>query len=447
MGNRDALLERQILAACMEDKSYLTDALSVLDGTEFEVSFHAYLFNILKSKWEKHRELPGIEFLCFKVERDYEDEAKKDAALRQLLEIAETEINSSKSLLEEVKEYKRHVVGVEAADQMLEALDTGDDDAMVGIFDEARRKISSMDATSELSDWYTKAQERVRSYTERANSDRVFAFETPLPTLNRLFPGGLPLHKTIGVLAPTNVGKSSFLAAMGWKALCDTPDAVVLHVSSEDTEEEVSIRYDSMYTGIDRKRFLRGLNNEEAKRYTTLFSQASERLSRLRIATVEKGHPVTAIEGLIRKVRDEFEEGPILVLYDSLFDSTMPGGKYKAGEKRHEVRAVHENIFNLAKSDAYGPIAMVYSWQTNKAGIGKALRVEHMAEGYDAARIPDAVVGLNEGVSDPSSPTKNIVANVVRTRFSGGKLAKMFVEADLRVCAFTEIGSDVPEDE
>ena len=125
----------------------------------------------------------------------------------------------------------------------------------------------------------------------------------------------------------------------------------------------------------------------------------------------------------------------------------------RSGKKAPKLQAcapyslVSTNIFNLAKSDAYGPIAMVYSWQTNKAGIGKALRVEHMAEGYDAARIPDAVVGLNEGVSDPSSPTKNIVANVVRTRFSGGKLAKMFVEADLRVCAFTEIGSDVPEDE
>jgi len=82
-------------------------------------------------------------------------------------------------------------------------------------------------------------------YTEEANDERI---ETPWQVINDMTNGGLPKKKLGIVMAPTGIGKSWFLSAIGAHAL--KQGKTVLHYTLELDDTYVAQRYDAIITGI-----------------------------------------------------------------------------------------------------------------------------------------------------------------------------------------------------
>jgi len=82
-------------------------------------------------------------------------------------------------------------------------------------------------------------------YTEEANDEKI---ETPWQVINDMTSGGLPKKKLGIVMAPTGIGKSWFLAAIGAHAL--KMGKTVLHYTLELDDTYVAQRYDAIITGI-----------------------------------------------------------------------------------------------------------------------------------------------------------------------------------------------------
>lgn len=82
-------------------------------------------------------------------------------------------------------------------------------------------------------------------YTEEGLDEKI---ETPWQVINDATSGGLPKKKLGIVMAPTGIGKSWFLAALGAHAL--KMGKTVLHYTLELDDVYVGQRYDSILTGI-----------------------------------------------------------------------------------------------------------------------------------------------------------------------------------------------------
>lgn len=193
--------------------------------------------------------------------------------------------------------------------------------------------------------------------------------------------GGLGRGEIGIVVAPTGVGKSHWLVAMGSEALRRGKN--VLHYTFELTETAVGIRYDSNLCKIPS-------SNVYENKEKVLKTYSEKDLGRLIIKQYPTGAAsvVTIRNHLEKLAMKDFVPSIIVIDYADIMRSTRTYDSL-----RHELKLVYEELRNLAM-EMNIPI-WTASQANREASKADIVGLENMSEAYGKAMVADVVVSLS----------------------------------------------------
>jgi hypothetical protein len=193
--------------------------------------------------------------------------------------------------------------------------------------------------------------------------------------------GGLGRGEIGIVVAPTGVGKSHWLVAMGSEALRRGKN--VLHYTFELTETAVGIRYDSNLCKIPS-------SNVYENKEKVLKTYSEKDLGRLIIKQYPTGTAsvVTIRNHLEKLAMKDFVPSIIVIDYADIMRSTRTYDSL-----RHELKLVYEELRNLAM-EMNIPI-WTASQANREASKADIVGLENMSEAYGKAMVADVVVSLS----------------------------------------------------
>ena len=218
--------------------------------------------------------------------------------------------------------------------------------------------------------------------------------------------GGLGRGELGVVVAPTGVGKSHWLVAMGAEAL--KRGKTVVHYTFELSETQVGKRYDANLTNIPCSDLID--NKEKVKQYY----KENEDFGNLII----KYYPTrTASVMTLRNHLDKLKMAghwPSLVIIDYA-DVMRSSKQYDA--LRHELMLIYEELRQL--SGDFG-IPIWTASQSNKAGAGSDIvGLENMGEAYGKAQVSDFVIGISRKPEEKAAGVARIFVAKNRAGMDG----------------------------
>jgi replicative DNA helicase len=217
---------------------------------------------------------------------------------------------------------------------------------------------------------------------------------TGMPKLDAkdILDGGLGRGEIGVVTAPTGVGKSHYLVAMGAEALRRGKD--VVHYTFELRETVVGRRYDANLTQIDSKELISN------KQKVLDFYEDNKDLGRLIIKEYTTGAAsvITLRNHLQKCMLQGFIPSMIVIDYADIMRSTRA---YDA--VRHELKLVYEELRNLAM-EMNIPI-WTASQANREAAKSEIVGLENMSEAYGKAMVADVVISLSRKPEEKSSGT------------------------------------------
>jgi replicative DNA helicase len=201
-----------------------------------------------------------------------------------------------------------------------------------------------------------------------------------------IFRGGLGRGELGVVVAPTGVGKSHWLTAMGAHALKMGKN--VVHYTFELTETAVGLRYDSNLCGIPSNE-VPDMKEDVLNTYKTMD------LGRLIIKEYPTGTAtVQMIRNHIEKLSLKgFIPSLIVIDYADIMRSSRTFDSL-----RHELKLVYEELRNLAM-ELNLPI-WTASQANREASGAEVVGLENMSEAYGKAMVADVVVSISRKPSE-----------------------------------------------
>jgi replicative DNA helicase len=435
----DVELEKDIVAASLRSKKFLATSAPLLERQHFSSPTLAWIWSVIKGSYLKHREVPSATLFFARLDREADDD-ERDHVEDVLLGLLGRRVTSPRSALDEVRRFIKLTAARRAADDVMDGIDDGDLDAVETAIEGSSAELRRASVLSTPQSWTAGAKARLKKYESYGKPGGRVTFKTMSETLNhRVLPmGGLPAGKLAEVLATTNVGKTNFLTDMGFNALTRSA-AVVLHITTEDTQTDVETRYDARISGIGRTKLECGqLTRKEKKQFIKSFERFPHIQDNLFVHALPKGHKVTMVGPLLDNVRDQHPRKPVLLVYDSPYHAQ---GIRQTRERRHELREVFEYIDNQVKDESNGETRMA-CWVAHhgrRKDAGRVPTAESGAESYDIERIVDFMCGLRDGEDLLSATEKVIELHITKNRIGPIKRAVVYMKADLGTCTFREV--------
>jgi KaiC/GvpD/RAD55 family RecA-like ATPase len=201
--------------------------------------------------------------------------------------------------------------------------------------------------------------------------------------------GGLGRGELGVVVAPTGVGKSHFLVAIGASAI--NVGKNVLHYTFELSETAVGRRYDSNLTKID-------INELMTSKQEVLDCYENEEHGRLIIKEYPTGYAsVLTIRNHIEKLSLKgFKPNLLVIDYADIMRSSK-----SYDSLRHELKLVYEELRNLAMEM---DIPIWTASQANRdASNSDIVGLENMSEAYGKAMVSDVVISLSRKAEEKAA--------------------------------------------
>ena len=438
MSTLDIEFEKDVLAASIRDVAFVRTALPVLRRHDFSTKVHAWIWEVIRETYESARELPTGRLFGVRLDRDWGTEEEREFAETVLLGIWRREVQGVRTALEEIRRFVRLAAIRRAAGDALEGLDEDDLETAERALVTGAEETRGAALLSEPQVWAESAEDRLRKYRGGDDASVRISFRTPLPSLDRMTNGGMRPGRVGLIVASTNVGKTSFSVDLGFTALFHS-GAVVVHVTTEETEEECAARYDARFTGIDRSKFLGGdLSEDDRVLFREKFSRRKEITRRLFVAEVPPNSKIGAARVVIERARELFPDLPILCVLDSM-------DHLRSDRKMESFRLDASNVAWTIKGWTLDPtLAPLGLWTTVAApaksgGKGKAPDAEDTSESKDKAKIADLILALKEGEAlDDGTGARAIEAIVTKNRLGAVKYRRIYAVARLGICKFEE---------
>lgn len=437
MSTLDIEFEKDVLSACLKDAAFVRTALPALRRYDFSTKVHAWIWEIVRTTYESARELPTGRLFGVRLDADYSTEEEREFAETVLLGIWRREVEAPRTALEEVRRFVRLAAIRRAAGDALEGLDEGDLETAERALLTGAEETRGAALLSEPAVWAEAAEDRLRRYSGADDESIRITFRTPLPSLDRMTNGGMRPGRVGLIVASTNVGKTSFSVDLGYTALFFA-GAVVVHITTEETEEECSARYDARFTGIDRGKFLGGeLTEDDRALFREKFSRRKEITRRLFVAEVPPNSKIGAARVVIERARELYPDAPILCILDSM-------DHLRSDRKMESFRLDASNVAWTIKGWTLDPtLAPLGLWTTVAApaksgGKSRAPDAEDTSESKDKAKIADLIVALKEGDSLEDGQGRAVEAIVTKNRLGAVKYRRIYCVGRMGICKFEE---------
>lgn len=379
--------QQKIMQALLCDRAWSEQLMEVFDPKYFELGYLAFLAERYFTYAKKYKDFPSLQLLVTIIKDDLKS-AGTDAALRdQIIDfLKKVGANPSPQDLPFVKDKTLDFCRKQALKAALEkAVDLIQTDKYEAIVDVVKTAVTVGTTPSLGHDLHEDAEARFVNIERRV-------VPTGIPQLDakEILQGGLGKGELGVVIAPTGVGKSHFLVAMGCHAI--RIGLNVLHYTFELSEEKTAIRYDSNLADIDSNEVI--ANKEKVIQF---YKDRTE-LGRLK---VKHFPPNTATIFTLRSHIEKlalkgFRPDVVLIDYADIMRSTR-----QYDSLRHELKLIYEELRGYA--DELG-IPFWTASQSNKEGSeSEVIDLSNMSEAYGKAFVADLVVSLSRRAQEKST--------------------------------------------
>ena len=377
--------QEKIFQALLSDHRWSAQMIEVMTHEYFELKYLQYLCDRFFGFYLKYKNFPTLSLLV-SIIRD-ELSQGNDVILRdQVIEYL-TRVKTAPSLgdLDYVKDktldFCKKQVLQQALEDSVKAISEENYESVVSIMKDA---VCKGTGSSIGHDFFMDHEARF------AKISRICC-PTGLAHLDSkdVMNGGLSRGEIGVVVAPTGVGKSHWLVAMGAEALRRGKN--VLHYTFELSETAVGIRYDSNLCNIPSSDVIES-KEEVLKNYE------NSDFGRLIIKQYPTGTAsiVTLRNHIEKLTMKDFVPSLIVIDYADIMRSTRTYDSL-----RHELKLVYEELRNLAM-DLNIPI-WTASQANRDASSAAVVGLENMSEAYGKAMVADIVISISRKPEEKAS--------------------------------------------
>ena len=395
--------QEKIFQGLVTDKDWAAQMYEVMKPDYFDVKYLQYLTETYFTYFEKYRCFPTMGLVISMIKDDFKASGVDGVFRDQIIGfIQRMKMNPNPEDLPYVKDkaldFCKRQAFKEALTQAVELVQSDKFESVVTLM----RKAVSVGMPSSIGhDFFEDLEARF------VESQRV-TVPTGMKQLDQkeVLDGGLGRGELGVVVAPTGVGKSHWLVAMGAEAL--KRGKTVVHYTFELSETQVGKRYDANLTNIPCSDLID--NKEKVKQYYN----ENEDFGNLII----KYYPTrTASVMTLRNHLDKLKMAghwPSLVIIDYA-DVMRSSKQYDA--LRHELMLIYEELRQL--SGDFG-IPIWTASQSNKAGAGSDIvGLENMGEAYGKAQVSDFVIGISRKPEEKAAGVARIFVAKNRAGMDG----------------------------
>ena len=379
--------QEKIFQGLVTDKDWAMQMYEVMKPSFFDVKYLQYLTEKYFSYFVQYRCFPTMGLVISMIKEDLKGSGVDGVFRDQIINfIHRMKMNPNPEDLPYVKDkaldFCKRQAFKEALTQAVELVQSDKFESVVTLM----RKAVSVGMPSSIGhDFFEDLEARF------VESQRV-TVPTGMKQLDQkeVLDGGLGKGELGVVVAPTGVGKSHWLVAMGAEAL--RRGKTVVHYTFELSETQVGKRYDANLTDIPCSDLFD--NKEKVKEFYNSNSDFGQ--------LIIKYYPTRTAS--VMTIRNHLEKiklsghWPSLVIIDYA-DVMRSSKQYDA--LRHELMLIYEELRQL--SGDFG-LPIWTASQSNKAGAtADMVGLENMGEAYGKAQVSDFVVGLSRKPEEKSA--------------------------------------------
>ncbi len=379
--------QEKIFQGLITDQDWAKQMAEVMKPHFFDLKYIQYLTDRYFAYFEKYKCFPTMQLLI-SIIRDELTGLGADGLLReQIVEFLQrVRANPHPGDLDYVKDKTLDFCKRQAFKEALEqAVDLVSEDKFESVVDLMKQAVSVGMPHSIGHDFFEDMEARFQEIQR-------ITCPTGLPYLDakEVLDGGLGRKELGVVVAPTGVGKSHWLVAMGCEAMRRGKN--VVHYTFELSETAVGKRYDANLVGVNSNAIV-----ENSDRIRDHYKN-NEDLGKL----VIKEYPTRACS--VMMIRNHIEKLklrgfiPSLVVID--YADIMRSSK-SYDSIRHELMLIYEELRQLGQ-DFNLPIWTAS--QSNRSGSGAdVVGLENMSEAYGKAMVADVVITIARKPEEKSS--------------------------------------------
>ena len=446
MSSESAEFERLILSSALKSPMFARRAMRVLRDEHFSSTHRAWIWNLVKECIQNGDQ--GLDRALFieEARAKFDDAEEVASVVIEHAAITSLEAQSPNTMLQKVADLTYAIDCTRAIDKAAELRAAGRVEEAIDIALAIKQRRSLDDGVAVVR-WAEEGRARQdQRRHEYENPHLCPRFKTGLPSLNRLFHGGI--QAGLGaVQAVTNRGKSIMMCNFGWWAMLD--DWSTLFIPTEMHASRIAARFDSLTTKLPYDRIVQyGLNSYEQAAMDSMIVQFEEKYkNRLRIASVRLGcaslDMIQEQFDLLLPELSGWQDGThrVVVLLDTPQQFMPPDRRV---EKRMQQAAIGE--WCKDQCEKLG-LPFIVSLQLSKGAANREAQAEDVSESYDWARLLDWGVAIDkrnekdvatpkhevpetEEEEDPAEAEAGLQLAVTKARDSGKNL-RIDLDTDL----------------
>jgi replicative DNA helicase len=386
-----ASFQLKVISALLTDYKLIDSLFEVIHTKFFEAEAHKWIVDEIKQYHNQYKKIPTLDVFKVELEKHSNPSLKKNI-IEQLRTIY-TQIGNED--LEYVKnEFSNFCINQNLKNAIIQSVDllrAGNYDKIKELIDNASKVGIESDLGHDyISDFLLR--------TEEVNRDTV---PTNWECINELMDGGLGPGELGVVVAPSGVGKTWVLSALGAAAVKQGLN--VIHYSLELSEHYVGQRYDTVFTGIP---------SADIKEHK---NDVLEKIGKLKGKLLIKYFPPKGIT--TKKLQSHIEKmiavgnRPNLIIVD--YADLLLSHSSKSDSTYGEQGGVYIELRGM------GGELRIPIWtasQTNRSGIdSEIIEADKIADSYAKVMNADFIMSISRKSKDKLNNTARV--HIMKNRF------------------------------
>ena len=370
--------QEKIFQGLITDQDWAKQMAEVMKPHFFDLKYIQYLTDRYFAYFEKYRCFPTMQLLITIIREELTGLGADGLLREQIVEFLQrVRANPHPGDLQYVKDRTLDFCKRQAFKEALEqAVDLVSDDKFESVVDLMKQAVSVGLPHSVGHDFFEDMEARFQEIIR-------ITCPTGMPSLDtkEVLDGGLGRKELGVVVAPTGVGKSHWLVAMGAEAMKRGKN--VVHYTFELSETAVGKRYDANLVGVNSNSI------RENREVIEKFYKENEDLGGLIIKEyATRTASVATLRNHIEKLKLRgFVPSMVIIDYADIMRSSKSYDSI-----RHELMLIYEELRQMSQ-DFNVPIWTAS--QSNRSGSGAdVVGLENMSEAYGKAMVADCVVTL-----------------------------------------------------
>lgn len=378
-------IQRGILYLVKHDKDFYSQIASLIKPDYFEYPSYAYIFERVKSHYDKYKVIPPDDILL--------EDIKKNLPKGQSFSDYEEDITQINSLDANVLENREFVLDLVEDFARKQAISQAIRDSVVLLkenrISEIEEKVrQAMLVSREVNVGQLYFQDLDNRFHRLFDNKQKKKYRTVFNTFNDFLDGGLNAKELAIVIAPPGVGKSLYLVNQGAVALKENKK--VLYISLEMAEDKIAQRFDSILTMIPNHKL------KDKATYPLLKERLSHVQKKFNGELIIKEFPVgqltvNQIRALLVQLKLHHDFVPDILIVDYL-ELLRPNRSIDAEYQAQE--RIAQELRGLAMESN---ILVWTATQTNRMGKKVATITDaELGDSYGKIRPADWAISLNQ---------------------------------------------------